>query len=102
MERNCIRAEEDSWGVQSKASKIADCCLHHKRHTCQSQTAQHAYIVSQVHPEVQVVARANVISIEVAEAPVRAAVQEELQTLHALSGWWWQPGFSKHLRLSFC
>lgn len=50
-----------------------------------------AYVVSQVHPEVQVVACAYIIGIEVAKTPVGAAVQEEPEALHTLTRWDWQP-----------
>lgn len=50
-----------------------------------------AYIVSQVHPEVQVIAGAHIIGVEVAKAPVSAAVQEEPEALHALTRWDRQP-----------
>ena len=50
-----------------------------------------AYIVSQVHPEVQVIAGAYIIGIEVAKTPVGAAVQKKSEALHTLTRWDWQP-----------
>ena len=50
-----------------------------------------AYVISQVHPEVKVIAGAHIIGIEVAKAPIGAAVQEKPEALHALTGWDRQP-----------
>ena len=50
-----------------------------------------AYIVSQMHPEIQIVAGANIVCIEVAPAPVCAAVKEEPEPLHSLARRNWQP-----------
>lgn len=67
------------------------------RFACKKVAGLGAYIVSQVHPEVQVIAGAHIIGVEVAKAPVSAAVQEEPEALHALTRWDWQPArFSKN------
>ena len=50
-----------------------------------------AHIVSQVHPEVQIVARASIVGVEVAPAPVGTTEEEELEALHGLPGCHWQP-----------